>query len=251
MAVDAQRRRLALQAVRGACLALHSAAGLTMGIKDVERLLRAAEGIARTAAATLGQRTPQPEPTEAEAATAPQSQARGKPNEEVQASQRQEGAMGARSRPPPQARAPQGAGTSRSARRRRRRRLAGAEEQMDLNNENSGDNVGDSALSLADGSVLRGDLSELGIPAGTAVVQVSGALSSADAGEEPRPPGGKGGGQLDEVQRLFAQLGPEAQAALADVPAILAHQLAGSVGGKGKGKDPMKEGKSKKKRSNG
>jgi hypothetical protein len=53
-AAPGQPRRVAIQAARGAALAVHSAAGLAMQVsKEAERLLRAAEGLTRAAAAVL------------------------------------------------------------------------------------------------------------------------------------------------------------------------------------------------------
>jgi hypothetical protein len=53
-AAPGQPRRLAIQAARGAALAVHSAAGIAMQVsKEAERLLRAAEGLTRAAAAVL------------------------------------------------------------------------------------------------------------------------------------------------------------------------------------------------------
>ena len=57
-AAPGQPRRVAIQAVRGAPLAVHSAAGVAMQVsKEAERLLRAAEGLTRAAAAVLASAT--------------------------------------------------------------------------------------------------------------------------------------------------------------------------------------------------
>ena len=87
-------RRRAVQAARGACLAVHCAAGLSVGCLTAERLLRSAEGLVRAAIATMG----------GEAAEAGSEQ------------------VAVAKVPSPVA--AQGQGVSRSARRRRRRRAA-------------------------------------------------------------------------------------------------------------------------------
>ena len=57
-AAPGQPRRVAIQAARGAALAVHSAAGVAMQVsKEAERLLRAAEGLTRAAAAVLASTT--------------------------------------------------------------------------------------------------------------------------------------------------------------------------------------------------
>ena len=77
----AQRARAAkaLEAARGAALAVHAAAGLSSGVeREAARLLRAAEGIVRAAVACLAS-APDPIPTaatEAEAAAAPRRRRR-------------------------------------------------------------------------------------------------------------------------------------------------------------------------------
>ena len=60
-AAPGQPRRVAIQAARGAALAVHSAAGVAMQVsKEAERLLRAAEGLTRAAAAVLALATSAP-----------------------------------------------------------------------------------------------------------------------------------------------------------------------------------------------
>ena len=54
MTADTSGRRRAVQAARAAGLATHCAAGLAVGHREAERLLRVAEGCIRTASAALG-----------------------------------------------------------------------------------------------------------------------------------------------------------------------------------------------------
>ena len=54
-------QRGAIEAARGALVAIHAAAGLAgTGCRDAARMLRAAEGLVRTAVATLVAPTPSP-----------------------------------------------------------------------------------------------------------------------------------------------------------------------------------------------
>ena len=123
-------RKLSLEAARAAVLAVHSAAGLALPFKNGLRLLRAAEGLCRSAVAVL---SAQPAPSASDADVEKDAAA------------------------PPR-------------RRRRRRRRTGASRGRTQDSNHAQDEGaamdveregGVMVLQLADGGVVMGDLSEL------------------------------------------------------------------------------------------
>ena len=170
-AIEAKTWKAALEAARGASLAVHSAAGLSLGLggRDVHRLLRVAEGLVRSAIAVLAV-GPRASPVEASAPAPPRRRRPRQRGTQQGVAKGDHGVDKGKAQlekvEPVAARVPAGSvggggGTSRSAARRRRRRPA-AEAAAAAANGLPGLSVvsGAQVLELGD-SVVVGDLSEL------------------------------------------------------------------------------------------
>ena len=126
MAQQAASDRTALQAIRGVALGAHAIAGLQRE-REVERLVRAAEGMLRTAAAVLGASRPRPGTGAADDTQNTMGGSDADLSRAVRRRQRQAGASSGARAPGPSAEVGgSGGGQSRSAIRRRKRRLATA-----------------------------------------------------------------------------------------------------------------------------
>ena len=180
-----------VEAARGASLAAHAASGLASdaGARQAARLLRAAEALARSAVAALLA------PGEGAEAVHPARAA--VPAEEQR----------------------HGGGKSRSAKRRKRRRAAAqggetgisdsVQQRSMVVDDGRGGGVaagGVSTVTLADGSVMVGDLSEFGVGPGDERPGYLGATDSASVGGTSSATAAT---DLQEVWRRAVEQGPE------------------------------------------